>query len=316
MSYNQNIVASHLSQAKSKRGKKMNQEYLQESYAEWLQALGYSESVIYYYPKQIREFLSFLEANNIHQLENITEAIGLAYKAHLTTRNHQRRKGTLSTSYLNKNLGIVKSFGKFTKEIYGIVLPLSIIIQEKATTKNTIVLTVQEIKQLYRAIKTDALGQRDRAMLGIYYGCGLRRSEGEQLNLTDINLNEKLLLVKKGKNNKERIVPFTENIRNDFSNYLDYGRKQLLNSLWSNNNQHESFLVSRKGNRASAGNIYSRLKKLALIANIDKKIGLHTLRHSIATHLLQQEMELESIQYFLGHSSLESTQTYMHIANE
>jgi len=293
----------------------MNIEYLQASYGEWLQALGYSKSTVYYNPRQIGEYLHYLKSQNIKNLEEVKEEHTKAYITELKTRKHKRRNGILSASYLNKNIGIIRSFGKFVRQVYGKTIPTEIKNYETIESQ-TIVLTKQEVKSLYRATKEDGLGMRDRAMLGVYYGCGLRRSEGEQLNLTDIQLEEKLLIVRKGKNNKERIVPFTEGIQNDFRVYINHGRKELLNSPWSNGSNQESFFVSRKGKRVHASSLYQRFKKLANLAGIIKQVGLHTLRHSIATHLLQQGMELESIQYFLGHSTLESTQIYTHIAND
>ena len=216
----------------------------------------------------------------------------------------------VSAKYVNKNLGVLRSFNKYLGQVHGTTLPLDID-QLQTHDRPTVILTTEEVRQLYQATDSSALGLRDKAMLGIYYGCGLRRSEGEQLNIADINTKDKVLLVSKAKNFKQRLVPFTEAIKADLLNYLHYGWP-LLNK----GKEKEAFFISRRGDRITGGNLHIRLKQLADKAGIKKHIGLHTLRHSIATHLLQSGMELEHISRFLGHSSLESTQVYTHIVNE
>lgn len=157
------------------------------------------------------------------------------------------------------------------------------------------------------------MGIRDRAILSIYYGCGLRRNEGVNLNLKDIQLKEKLVYVRKGKGNKERYVPMTETVKEDLENYIHVARENLINPRISN---QEAFLLSQRGKRIHENSIAIRLQKLAEAARINKTFGLHALRHSIATHLLQSGMALENVSKFLGHQSLESTQIYTHIINE
>jgi integrase/recombinase XerD len=162
--------------------------------------------------------------------------------------------------------------------------------------------------------KQEAVSQRDRAMLGIYYGCGLRKSEGINLTTGDILTERKLIHVRKGKGSKERYVPVTENNLKYITEYLNIGRMLLLNG-----NETERFFVSQYGEACSDQALTVRLKRLVKNTQNStlraKKPTLHTLRHSIATHLLQQGMEIELIQKFLGHSSLESTQIYTHIVN-
>jgi site-specific recombinase XerD len=183
--------------------------------------------------------------------------------------------------------------------------------QDKETTK--IILTLKEIKALYKACSNDILGIRDRAILSIYYGCGLRRTEGANLDLKDVLLKEKLLFVRSGKGYKERYVPMTEAVKDDLENYIYQSRERIQSFKVKKN---EALFLSMQVKRMCGNALIERVHKLAVNVNIQKEIGLHSLRHSIATHLLQSGMALEEVSQFLGHSSLESTQIYTHLANE
>lgn len=120
-----------------------------------------------------------------------------------------------------------------------------------------------------------------------------------------------LLYVRKGKGYKERYVPFTESVKTDFRLYLQESRPQLVKDR-----PEEAFLVNSKGQRLSSTAQSKRLKELLNGASITKPIGLHGLRHSIATHLLKSGMQIEDIAKFLGHAYLSSTQIYTHISHE
>jgi integrase/recombinase XerD len=192
------------------------------------------------------------------------------------------------------------------------------------------VLSLQEINTLYeatyypkdhfrhpamRALQR-AISQRDRAMLGIYYGCGLRKSEGTALDVQDVFPGRKLILVRKGKGGRERYVPVTEGNLHYIREYLEDGREVLLERGQGNT---RSFFVSQYGQRCSGQALSVRLERLSYSSTGSiqaKKPTLHTLRHSIATHLLLEGMDIEMIQQLLGHRSLESTQVYTHLKNE
>ncbi len=120
-----------------------------------------------------------------------------------------------------------------------------------------------------------------------------------------------MLYVRKGKGYKERYVPFTEAVKTDFRLYLQECRPKLVKDR-----PEEVFLVNNKGRRISSTAQSKRLKELLKQANITKSIGLHNLRHSIATHLLKSGMQIEDIAKFLGHAYISSTQIYTHIAHE
>jgi site-specific recombinase XerD len=165
----------------------------------------------------------------------------------------------------------------------------------------------------------EAVQMRDRAMLAVYYGCGLRKSEGTGLMATDIQVERKIVFVRSGKGSKQRNVPVTGNTLTYLKEYLQIGRKILLERT-PEPTYPESFFINQYGGGCGAQALSLRLD--LLVKNSDssnlqeKRPTLHTLRHSIATHLLQEGMQIELIQQFLGHASLETTQIYTHIVNE
>jgi site-specific recombinase XerD len=173
-------------------------------------------------------------------------------------------------------------------------------------------LTKQEIQQLYEITADSVLGMRDRAMLAVYYGCGLRLNEGVHLELKDVMREQQILHVRKGKRYKERLVPMNQKTMQMITLYMDVGRPQLLQQYQT----ERLFIDANKGRPMQRQSLYIRVKALVKQAKIKKKVGTHTLRHSIATHLLQSGMKLEQIQQFLGHSNLDSTQIYTHLSHD
>jgi len=282
---------------------------LQESFGKWLQLLNFEQSTVKYAPRKVREFLAWLEGQQITELSNITKPVIEKYFEYLKERRNNRRKGKLSRNYLRTHITALRKLARYLRETGRESFEVDVHLPGKTRNIKTI-FTQSEIKALYNACEGDVLGIRDRAMLAVYYGCGLRRNEGISLDVTDILTSKNLLFVSKGKNYKERYVPMTEAVKEDIQNYLDFARSMLLNKSTG------ALFLSTTGNRLITQSMANRLQKLKEKAGISKEAGLHTLRHSIATHLLQSGMKLSQIKRFLGHSSMESTQIYTHLANE
>jgi len=283
---------------------------LLKSFEKWLSTLEYAESTVYVSTHYLRDFFTYLEQSGIVELQEINKTVLEIYLEHLQTRRNKRQSGGLSQNYITSNISALRRFVKYLqvtgKDVFAINLQTSV---EKEN--NRMVLTRAEVAALYNACSNDALGIRDRAMLSVYYGCGLRRNEGTGLDASDILLKEKLVYVQKGKGYRERYVPITEAVKEDLENYLFVARKEFLDTA-----DNPALFISARGKRLHGNSLISRLKKLAEATGIDREIGLHTLRHSIATHLLQSGMNLENVSRFLGHQSLESTQIYTHIVAE
>jgi integrase/recombinase XerD len=130
------------------------------------------------------------------------------------------------------------------------------------------------------------------------------------LQIQDILPDKNLVYVRKGKNYKERYVPMIGNVKKYILEYIIHARPMLLNR-----EVHDAFFITITGKPAKASALYERLRLLVTYAEIKKDIGLHTLRHSIASHLLAEGMKLTEIARFLGHRSLETTQIYTHLHN-
>jgi len=282
---------------------------LEESFGEWLRLLNFEQSTVKYAPRKVREFLCWLEQQQIIELSSVTKQIIENYFDYLKERRNNRRKGKLSRNYLRTHITALRKLARYLRETGRESFEVDIQLAGRNRNIKTI-FAQAEIKALYSACEGDALGIRDRAMLAVYYGCGLRRNEGISLDISDVLLNKNLLYVSKGKNYKERYVPMTEVVKEDIQNYLDFARPMFLCK------QTSALFLSYAGNRLITQSMATRLQKLKEKAGIDKEAGLHTLRHSIATHLLQSGMKLSQIKRFLGHSSMESTQIYTHLANE
>jgi integrase/recombinase XerD len=276
---------------------------LESGFRSYLTIRGYSGHSIYNLPHFIREFLHWLEQKEL-SLEALTHQYIEAYFFQLEHRANQRREGGVSRCYLHKHLQAVKLFSRYLKETEQYFFEVDIQ-RHREEPASRIILTQEEIKRLYEATDQTALGLRDRAMLAIYYGCGLRRNEGVNVELEDVLLDQGLLYVKKGKKDKERYVPMSQGVMQDLKAYITLGRIQT---------EERTLLLSEKGKGLQGQSHLKRLKQLLEKAGIDKPAGLHSLRHSIATHLLKEGMSLKHIAKFLGHESLESTQVYTHIA--
>jgi integrase/recombinase XerD len=300
--------------------------YLEESFKEWLDILGYSATTVYYAPLFVRELLYHLESKGVRHIKELDNKLIQSHYAKLKERANQRRGGGLSNNHLNKHIQAIKRFTDYLRQAGRLELAAVTLKNEECDTEKITVLTEEEIQLLFKTTyksydnglrapqgKLEAMQSRDRAMLAVYYGCGLRRNEGASLNVSDIDFDKALLHVRKGKNYKERFVPISKASLKHLQDYVYDYRAELLFTT-----KAEALFISQQGTRMQGQSLLRRLNYLQYHTEsaelIEKEIGLHTLRHSIATHLLKAGMKLESIARFLGHSSLKSTQRYTHLS--
>lgn len=305
-------------------------QYLQIAFKEWLDVLGYGNGTVNGMPIIIREFLYFLEnlpspcgeGSGVRSINNLQQKHIKQYHDYVSKRANQRRGGGLSNNYINKHLQAIEKFLEYLNHKGVQNVPALGIRLEKLNRKEITILTQEEIKELFAITnkepnteKEQITQSRDKAMLVIYYSCGLRRNEGANVSIDDINFDTRILHVKKGKNYKERLVPLNKTN----ANYLQEWIYDYRNQLVKTKKEHKLF-VNLYGEPMTGNALYARFKLLQLQSdNIQlqqKNIGVHALRHSIATHLLQAGMSLEKIAKFLGHNSLESTQIYTHLVEK
>jgi integrase/recombinase XerD len=289
---------------------------LLQGFAEWLTILNYSGYSIPGLSGSVQVFLNYQEENNKSSLQQLTAMDANNFIATLQTKTGIRTGKLFTGSYLNKQVQALKLFSRYIRETGRSSIGFTLHRLEEKKNKPTW-LTKEEVQKLYDATETPlqgmgALGIRDKAMLAVFYGCGLRLNEGASLEVNDIDSSRKVLHVRKGKHYTERFVPIAEKNFEEIKLYVDYGRPQLMQNI-----KHENlFTDANKGRAMHKQSLYLRIKKLVKKTGIKKKVGTHTLRHSIATHLLQSGMKLERIQQFLGHACLDNTQLYTHLAND
>ena len=299
--------------------------YLEHAFKEWLDILGYSSMSVYNLPHLVREFFHYLEQHGKTHITQLQTKDYQNYFHHISSRANQRRGGGLSNNYLNKHIQAIEKLIEFLNHKGTQNIPALSLRQLKLNQREITYLTTEEIHQLYQAVdqgiaesqtlKYQALYARDKAMLTVYYSCGLRKNEGVHLELNDINLDTRILHVRKGKNYKERLVPLSKTSSKHLQDYIYDHRPVLLKEK-----TESRLFIGYSGKPMQGQALYRRFKLLLLTVENptlqQKEIGLHSLRHSIATHLLQAGMALQKIQRFLGHSSLESTQVYTHLMEE
>lgn len=299
-----------------------NESYkvLLASYKDWLRVLGYAESTVYGLPNFLQEFFYYLERHGCSDIKMVTTQIVIQYYEQLSRRPNLKRGGGLSKAYLNKHQQALKKFMTYLKEHnanmkFGVHLKW----EKMNHQTNKIILTQNEIKELFETCAISHMEskfqKRDKAILVLLYSCGLRRNEAVHVDTSDILFEKQRIYVRKGKNYKERFVPINKFNLEILEDYVYDARNEFLK-----NYQTDALLVSNFGRRINDMSIANRLKAIIEASENEtiqaKGITLHTLRHSIATHLMQNKVPMQSISQFLGHASLESTQIYTHIVKE
>jgi integrase/recombinase XerD len=297
----------------------MNPSYtaLTTAFKNYLQTLGFAATTCYDYPLFIKNFFNYLEQKNITHITQLTTKHIYDYYFFVEQKRSERTKQTLSTAHLNRIYGATDKFLEFLHHngTSGTPAPLKYT-TERIRKKQLQVLTAGEVQQLYNAIPltfsdfTFALREQRQAVLKLVldlcYGCGLRRTEALFLKTTDINFEQKIIHLKQGKNYKDRLIPMSKKVYEGLQDYIY--------------NHHRCFTKRKEYVYPfGSGAIPEALQMLVLNSSEqiqNKKPSLHTLRHSIATHLLQNGMSIENIAKFLGHSTLESTKLYTHIIQD
>ena len=171
------------------------------------------------------------------------------------------------------------------------------------------VLTVEEINALVDAIDVStAEGQRNRAIIEMLYGSGLRVSELVNLKLSDMYLDDGFMRVL-GKGSKQRLVPISDESKKQFLLWMECRRASVIEQ----DGQGDYAFLNRRGHQLTRVMIFTIIKRLCAAAGIQKSISPHTLRHSFATHLLQNGADLRVIQQLLGHEDITTTEIYTHL---
>lgn len=301
----------------------VNADYriIAQTFYQYQKRLGYVPSSYQARFNYLNEFLSWLECKGNTDITSVTAPEISQYYQYISDRPSKKDGGALSPKTTHSHMRILRDFFEMLLQEQQIKINPTSILKfpyPKETSNERNVATQEEIKQLYEATET----AQEKAILSLAYGCGLRASELENCNVEDIKLREKILIVPKGKGNKRRVIPMSGGVVKDLSNYyynereaLTQGRDYKLNS--SNQN---AFMLHSRGGRMKDDTYNKHLKILIERTENEtikeKQITIHCLRHSIATHLLEQGIPVEQVRIFLGHSQLETTQIYTHISKQ
>jgi len=264
---------------------------------------GLSKNTIENYGFDIERLCLFLENNQIEVSPiNITEETIQQFIYSVSKEVNPRSQARIIS-------GLKSFFNYLIFEDYRKDSPLELIESPKTGRKLPDTLSIQEIDALIAAIDLSSNeGERNRAMLETLYGCGLRVSELVELKISDLFFEEGFIKVT-GKGNKERFVPIGKLTQK----YIGIYQNSIRNTLNIKKGFEDTLFLNRRGNQLTRSMIFAIIKKLAIQINLHKNISPHTLRHSFATHLLENGADLRSIQLMLGHESITTTEIYVHL---
>ena len=287
---------------------KIYTEFYQEqavNYKKHLDILGLNPETTQARYLYLREFFSYLENNKIFTIKQVTPKEIAQYNDYLKDKKSQRTGKALKQKSIYDHMRNLQQYLGYLLEIETIKSNPASHLKFTAVSENVarFIFSQDQIQALYQVANLE-----ERTILNIGYGCGLRVQEMSDLNKEDIRFSENLVIVQKGKNSKRRLVPISDKIKTELEEFI-----------FSNEKKTNEIFVHSKGQRMQTGTLNKRLKNLIHKAKLNlnetelNTIGIHNLRHSIATHLLQNGMKLEQVQKFLGHSHIESTEIYTHI---
>jgi len=280
---------------------------LEYEYNNWINHLTnikkLSQNSVISYKNDLSKFLIFfqdyIEKNiGLKEIENIEISEFRSFLTH-------RRNSEISSNSIARNISALKSFFRFLiknnkikeSSVFNLKSPK---LKKSLPRPINVDLAIQVIKQAEEIEDEKWIGLRNKAILLLLYGCGLRISEALSLNHDDIQNEDHILI--KGKGEKERIVPMMPYIKRGIENYLEACPKEIVSG--------DALFIGKRFSRLSPRIIQYALEKIRTALSLPETATPHALRHSFATHLLDSGGDLRTIQELLGHSSLSTTQKY------
>lgn len=278
---------------------------LVEKYFDFLiNTKGVSQNTLLSYQRDIKAYAVYLEDNGQNP-ETAGGTIVLDYLMKL-------QKLGKSASTVSRNLASIRSFYRFLQN-EGVIKsdPTANLHSLKIKKKLPQVLTGEEVENLLNQPDSrDAKGCRDKAMLELLYATGMRVTEMIDLKMSDVDMDIGYINCNQGK--KMRVIPVYSLAKKAVKNYIDVARGQLVKGK----SDVENLFVNYNGGKMTRQGFWKIIKQYAVLANIKKEITPHTLRHSFATHLLENGADLKSVQEMLGHSDISSTQIYASVVKK
>ena len=263
---------------------------------------GLAGNTLEAYGRDLRSYVRFLTGHALTDLAETSKETVRAYLEHLYQIGR-------ATSTISRNLAAIKSFYQFlVREGWLSVDPSEHLESPKVEKRLPHVMSLTEVEALLsQPAQDEPCSFRDKAMLEVLYATGIRVSELVSLDRTDVNLEAGYLRCL-GKGSKERIVPLGSVAIRALAVYMQSGRPKLVKLAGET-----ALFVNQHGRRLTRQGFWKIIKRYAKDANIDESITPHTLRHSFATHLLENGADLRSVQEMLGHADISTTQIYTHV---
>jgi len=264
---------------------------------------GLSENTIGAYRRDLAKYEEYMKEHKIAHIDFIDRQVIQECLGYLIDQG-------ASAKSMARFISTIRNFHQFAlREKYAAKDPTVLIETPKYEKKLPDVLEVEEVIQLLETPDLNKKnGYRDRTILELLYATGMRVSELIQINIEDINLIMGFVRVF-GKGNKERIIPLGDTVIEFLDTYLEKVRPQLLKKTITN-----VLFLNMHGRPLTRQGIWKMIKQYGLKANINKTLTPHTLRHSFATHLLENGADLRAVQEMLGHSDISTTQLYTHVS--
>ncbi len=268
---------------------------------------NYSKYTIVNYSKDIEDFFSFMREQAILQLDEITYNDIRLYLTQLHTRKYSRKT-------ISRKISTLRSFYRFLiREEILADNPFKLVSLPKKEQKIPQFLYEEEMKLLFSVSDCQTpLGQRNQALIEVLYGTGIRVSECCEIKISDIDFFIGTILVT-GKGGKQRYIPFGSLAQDAIERYISDGRKALLSKT---KDDHSYLFVNHRGKALTDRGVRHILNKMIKNVSSILHIHPHMLRHTFATHLLNEGADLRSVQELLGHAHLSSTQVYTHVTKE
>jgi integrase/recombinase XerD len=264
---------------------------------------GLAMNTLESYGRDLRQYSQFLDQDEDESdLDSVTRATIISYMMHLQTQGK-------ATATIARRLAALKAFYQFLVREQRIKAdPTANLESPKLEKRLPRVLTVHEVERLLgQPDPVQPAGVRDRAMLELLYATGIRVSELVSLDVSDVNLDMGYIKCS-GKGSKERVVPLGTLAIQSCREYLGGARNRLVKDR-----EELALFVNHHGHRLTRQGFWKIVKRYADDAKIDKEITPHTLRHSFATHLLENGADLRSVQEMLGHADISTTQIYTQV---
>ncbi|MDR3226398.1 MAG: tyrosine recombinase, partial [Prevotellaceae bacterium] len=255
--------------------------------------LSLSANTIYAYLHDVQKLKKFAEKRNNLNIEDITESHIQEFLAELYDNNFDKRTQ-------QRILSGIRSFFSFLElenELQS--NPTELIETPKTGRKLPVILTIDEIDRIILSIDlSEPLGHRNAAIIETLYSCGLRVSELIDLRITNLHFTDEFIRIV-GKGNKERLVPIGEKAIKSLNFYIEQ-----RNLMFIGKKSEDIVFLNRSGNKLTRVAIFNMIKKYTKKAGVEKNISPHTIRHSFATHLIENGADLRAVQQMLGHESI------------